>query len=169
MRSFQQLDANQVRRSVCPWCGKHPRRASAGLQVVRDRKVVGLIGFANARDEAGHSPSGSAMITVLWVSPDEVGQYIGVQLIHRLAWQLRAEGYRFLLSSGSRGVPSCASPPVQLLEKAGFTEHFAGLQWRLDLRTTEPAWKWLSDAVAAVRSHLYQLRPRPKNATRNVA
>lgn len=169
MRSIQQLDANQVRQSVCPWCGKHPRRASAGIQIVRDRQVIGLIGYAKARDDAGHSPSGSAVITVLWVHPSEVGEYIGIQLLQRLAWQLRADGYRFLLSSGSRGVPSCDNPPAKWLEKAGFTEHFAGLQWRLDLRRTAPVWKWLADAAAVARDHLYQWRPRPKSATRNVA
>ncbi len=168
MRSVQRLDGHQVKLSVCPWCGCHPRRAAAGLQIVRDRKVIGLIGYANARNDAGHSPSGFAVVTVLWVDPEEVGEHVGSQLLQRLAWELRADGYRILMSPGTRGVPNCSRPPAEWLEGVGFTEHVTGLQWRLDLRRTVPAWRWLADAAAAARDHLYQWRHRPGNATRNV-
>jgi hypothetical protein len=167
MRSVVQLDASQVRQTVCPWCGKQPRRAAGGFEVRRDGKLLGVIGFAPSNDEAGHTPAGSAMITVLWVHPYELGEHVGTQLLQRLAWHLRASGYRYLVSSGSGRNPTCDRPPAEWLQGRGFTEHVAGLQWRLDLRRTAPAWRWLADAAAAAKSHLYQWRPRPENATRS--
>lgn len=166
MRSVQPLDAAEVRKSVCPWCSRSPRRASGGFQVVRDRKTIGVIGYAPARESDGHAPSGSATITVLWVSPSDVGEHIGTQLLQRLIWQLRAGGVRCLIASGTRGVPTCDRLPADWLENVGFTEHVAGVQWRMDLRGTLPLWAWLKDAAAAASDQLRGWRPQPENATR---
>lgn len=167
MRSVQQVDASEVRVVACPYCGRTPRRASGGFKVVRDKKLIGLIGYAPARDELGHAPSGSAVITVLWVNPNDVGEHVGTQLVQRVAWQLRASGVKCLIASGTRGVPTCERLPADWLESVGFNEHVSGVQWRMDLRNTLPVWSWLRDLAYAAQGQLRGWRPRPENATRS--
>ena len=131
MRSVQQVDASEVRVVACPYCGRTPRRASGGFKVVRDKKLIGLIGYAPARDELGHAPSGSAVITVLWVNPNDVGEHVGTQLVQRVAWQLRASGVKCLIASGTRGVPTCERLPADWLGEVTAPPVAAALPRRL--------------------------------------
>lgn len=166
MRSIQPLAAAEVRATVCPWCGQTPRRATAGVAIRRDAGILGVIGYAPARDDLGHCPPGAALITTWWVHPDEVGEHVGTQLFQRMAGQLRAAGVRCVIAAGTRGVPTCNRLPASWLEHMGFIEHVVDRQWRFDLRRTVPVLDWLSDAAAVVHEQLRVWRPRPESATR---
>lgn len=144
MRSVQPADPRDLHGLSCPACGSTPIAATLGFKVMRDESVLGFVAVAPS-DDLGLLPRGSASITQLWVRPDDVGELIGTQLVHRAAATLHARGVRVLVARGTRGTSDCRHLPGDWLERLGFVEYVRGAQWRLDLRRTIVA----SDAVRA--------------------
>lgn len=163
MRSVVPLTPHELRGLTCPWCGRTPGAATAGFKVLRDRTVLGAIAVAPSHGQAGLCPSSAAVVEQLWVRREDVGELIGTQLVQRAAGQAVAQGARCLVARGTRGVPDCRHLPGGWLDRVGFVEHVAGVQWRLEFRRTAT----ILDAVRGVTDAAARLarggRPAPAN------
>ena len=51
--------------------------------MVRDGRTVGVLVLGAADAERDLCPAGASVIERLWVSPDDVGEHIGTQLVKR--------------------------------------------------------------------------------------
>lgn len=149
MRNLLPLTGTDLSSLTCPWCGRAPSTATIGLKVMRGGTVIGLVAAAPASELGGLYPSGAVVTTQAWVRPEDLGEGVGSQMIHRLARQLTQRenrGVRCLVAPGTRGEPDCRHLPGAFLDGLGFEEYVTGAQWRLDLRRTIP----VPDAVRAV-------------------
>lgn len=164
MRSVVPLSPADLTSLVCPWCGRTPGAATAGFKVVRDRTVLGLVAVAPSHGQAGVCPHGAVVIEQLWVRREDVEELIGTQLVQRVAGQAVARGARCLVARGTRGAPDCRHLPGDWLDRVGFVEHVAGVQWRLDFRRTAS----VLDAVRGVTDAAARLvrGERPATASR---
>lgn len=165
MRTLTVLGAREASRCECPWCHRTPPRASRAIAAVRDGRRIGLLVLAPAEPERDLCAPGASVIEQLWVSPDDVGEHVGTQLLQRACAILIAEHGRCLIAYGSPYSTDCRTLPATWLAKCGFTEHVDGVQWRIDLNRTAPWASRISDAFASV---VRSVRPgRPQTASRN--
>ena len=160
MRSLVSLDQAALAQLAGPWCGRAPV-APRGLAVVRDGRTLGAIAFAPADRERDLCPPASFVISALWVSPDEVREHIGTQLIQKTCAQLLLDKARCLVAYGTDGPSDCRRLPSAWLERVGFREHVGGVQWRIELSRTVP-WSSVVDAAgAALRAVRSPGTPQP--------
>ncbi len=164
MRQLLGLDGHDLTGLPCPWCGRTPQPATSGLKAVRDGAVVGMVGWAAAGSLGGLYPTGSVVVTQLWVRREDLGELIGSQLVQRAAGVVSGRrGVRCLVAPGTLGVPDCHHLPADWLEARGFAESVRGSQWRLDLGGAirlPDALRWTAEAaVRLVRPE----RPAPAN------
>ncbi len=167
MRNLVPLEARELRELVCPWCGRTPERGTSGFKVVRDGRTLGAIVLAAAEQERDLCPPGAFVVDRLWVSPGDVREHVGSQLVQRACAQLTSQRARCLIALGTRGRPDCAHLPASWLERAGFAKHGGGAQWRIEFKRTLPVLETVARAAQDVARALHPGRPQPANRVRD--
>ncbi len=165
MRAVHPADGAALRNLACPVCGRTPASATLGFTVVRDKTVVGFVALAVPDADAVYPP-GTMLVEQLWVHPDDVGELIGTQLVHRAASALQARRMRRLVARGTRRTSDCGHLPGDWLDRVGFVEHVRGVEWRLDLRRTAPVTDALRAAWGSVARGVRTQRPAPASRMR---
>lgn len=166
MRSVHAISASELRTLACPWCGRAAGGAF-GYQAVRDGRVIGVLTLGEPRSDA-MLPSGSVVVSTLWIVPDEVGERVATQLLERACAKSLVIGRRWVVAEAHDGPADCRHPDEGWLERVGFVEHVRRRQWRLDLRRTAPVAGFLRTTAEALRRLLGgDGRPAPASRSRS--
>ena len=164
MRSLVPLTEQDACRLICPWCGR-AARGTGGFRVVRGGATIGAAVLAPPERGSDLCPPRSAVLSRLWVRPDDVGEHVGTQLVQRVCAELLASDLRHLVAYGTRGRPDCAHLPVGWLAVVGFADH-GGTQWRIDLRRAAPSLGFVRDAASGLLRGWRPGRDKPAPANR---
>lgn len=161
MRLLDAMDSADFATLTCPSCGRGAPRSAFGFKVVVDGTVVGMAACSLADQLGGLYPVSSVVITQLWVRPEDVGGLVGSRLVHRIAAAVGIRRVRYVVASGTRGVPDCRHLPAGFLDALGFSESVPGVQWRLDLKRTARVARAVRSASALVGRLLEGRRLEP--------
>lgn len=156
MRSIVALDAAELSRMRCPYCGRSADPGAAGFRAVKDGRTLGVLTFAQADRDLG--PAGSFVVDQLWVAEGETGERVATHLLQKVCARLTGERARFLIAFGTSARSDCHRLPAGWLQAVGFRDHVAGAQWRLELRQTLPLASALRGVAGAA---LRVVRPGP--------
>ncbi len=194
MSSLTWLGRADLATLACPYCGRTADPSAEAILAAE--QAWGFVGASLTQQGTRTAAllitpvpeTRTAMLTCLWVAPDQVGRGCGKRLVQATAAGLLSREVEAILARGSRAKPDCGAPPVDFLRAVGFTRTLdeqlhsalrspAALQrlgsagrpdgprlsrlWRLDLDTTVTAPDGFRGLVEHWLRALRPIRPEP--------